>query len=86
MRDTEQDASSAAYRSARQIGTHEELDLGVQYSGMKNMTLAGSIKNLLDNDMPFSQRGTLNQNGSLGFPWIYNPRGRFFQVSANYKF
>lgn len=86
MRDTEQDASTAAYRNARRIGTHEELDLGVQYSGLKNMTLAGSVKNLLDNSVPYSQRGTLNQNGSLGFPWIYNPRGRFFQVSANYKF
>jgi iron complex outermembrane recepter protein len=74
MRDTEQDTSTAAYRNARHIGTHEELDLG------------GSIKNLLDNDVPYSQRGTLNQNGSLGFPWIYNPRGRFFQVSASYKF
>ncbi len=86
MRDTEQDASTAAYRNARNVGAHEELDLGVQYSGMKNMTLAGSIKNLLDNDVPYSQRGTLNQNGSLGFPWIYSPRGRYFQVSANYKF
>jgi iron complex outermembrane recepter protein len=86
MRDTEQDTNTAAYRSARNIGTHDEVDLGVQYSGMKNLTLAGSIKNLLDNEPPFSQRGTLNQNGSLGFPWIYSPRGRFFQLSANYKF
>ena len=86
MRDTEQDASTAAYRNARNIGAHEEVDLGVQYSGLQNLTLAGSIKNLLDNSVPYSQRGTVNQNGSLGFPSIYSPRGRFFQVSANYKF
>jgi iron complex outermembrane receptor protein len=86
MRDTQQEVGSAAHRNARNIGAHEEVDLGVQYSGMKDLTLAGSIKNLLDNDVPFSQRGTLNQNGSLGFPWIYSPRGRFFQLSANYKF
>ena len=86
MRDTEQDTDAAAYRSARNIGAHDEVDLGVQYSGMKNLTLAGNIKNLLDNEPPFSQRGALNQNGSLGFPWIYSPRGRFFQISANYKF
>jgi iron complex outermembrane recepter protein len=86
MRDTEQAASTAAYRNARNVGAHEEVDLGVQYSGLKNLTLAGSIKNLLDNSVPFSQRGSLNQNGSLGFPLIYSPRGRFFQVSANYKF
>jgi iron complex outermembrane recepter protein len=86
MRDTEQAVSTAAYRNARNVGAHEEVDFGVQYSGLKDLTLAGSIKNLLDNSVPFSQRGSLNQNGSLGFPLIYSPRGRFFQVSANYKF
>jgi iron complex outermembrane recepter protein len=86
MRDTQQEVGSAAHGSARNIGAHEEIDLGVQYSGWKDLTLAGSIKNLLDNDVPFSQRGTLNQNGSLGFPLLYSPRGRFFQLSANYKF
>jgi iron complex outermembrane recepter protein len=86
MKDTEQEIGSTAHRNARRIGAHEELDLGVQYSGVANLTLAGSIKNLLDNNMPFSQRATLNQNGAIGFPWIYNPRGRFFQISANYAF
>jgi iron complex outermembrane receptor protein len=86
MRDTQQAFGTAAYGNARDIGTHEEVDLGVQYSGIRNLTLSGSIKNLLDRDVPFSQRGTLNQNGSLGFPWIYSPRGRFFQVAANYAF
>lgn len=86
MRDTEQAKGTAAHAAARRIGGHEEVDLGLQYAGVKNLTLGASIKNLLDNDVPFSQRGTLNQNGSLGFPWIYSPRGRFFQVSANYKF
>ncbi len=86
MRDTEQDAGSTAYARARDIGAHEELDLGLQYTGIQNLTLSGSIKNLLDNSVPYSQRGTLNQNGSLGFPWLYNPRGRFFQASVGYAF
>jgi iron complex outermembrane recepter protein len=86
MRDTQQNVGSAAWAAARDVGAHEELDLNVQYTGVKNLTLSGSIKNLLDNDVPFSQRGTLNQNGSLGFPFIYSPRGRFFQVTANYSF
>jgi iron complex outermembrane recepter protein len=86
MRDTDQEIGSAAFNAARSIGAHEEVDLGVQYSGMPNLTLAGSIKNLLDNSVPFSARGSQNQYGSLGFPYIYSPRGRFFQVSANYAF
>jgi iron complex outermembrane recepter protein len=86
MRDTEQAIGSANHAAARKIGTHEELDVRLQYTGIKNLTLAGSVKNLLDNNVPFSQRGTLNQNGSLGFPWIYSPRGRFFQVTASYQF
>lgn len=70
----------------RRIKAHEELDLVVQYAGVKNLELTGTVRNLLDNMPPFSQRGTLNQYGSLGFPWIYSPRGRFFAFSANYKF
>ena len=70
----------------RVIKAHEEVDLVVQYSGMKNLAFTGTVRNLLDNAPPFAQRGTLNQYGSLGFPWIYSPRGRFFALSANYKF
>jgi iron complex outermembrane receptor protein len=86
QKDTQQPIGSAAHAAARRIGAHEELDVLVQYTGIANLTLAGAVKNLLDNDVPFSTRGTLNQNGSLGFPWIVNPRGRFFQISANYAF
>jgi iron complex outermembrane recepter protein len=86
MRDTDQEVGSTAYRAARDIGTHEELDLGVQYTGIHNLTLSGYVKNLANRAVPFSQTGTFNQFGSLGFPFIYSPRGRFFQVSANYKF
>lgn len=70
----------------RRIKAHEELDLVVQYTGIKQLQLTGTVRNLLDNMPPFATRGTLNQYGSLGFPWIYSPRGRFFALSANYKF
>jgi iron complex outermembrane recepter protein len=86
MRDTEQASGTTAWRNARFIGAHEELDLSVQYAGIKNLTLSGVVKNLLDNGPPYSQRGTLNQNGSIGFPSLYSPRGRFFQFTANYRF
>jgi iron complex outermembrane recepter protein len=86
MRDTQQGVGTAAWRAARNINPHEELDINVQYTGLKNLTLSGAVKNLLDRSPPYSQRGSLNQNGSLGFPWIYSPRGRFYQVAANYAF
>lgn len=70
----------------RVIHAHEELDLVVQYTGIKQLQLTGTVRNLLDNMPPFATRGTLNQYGSLGFPWIYSPRGRFFALTANYKF
>ena len=86
MRDTDQEFGSAAFNRARVINSHEELDLGFQYSGIKNMTVSGNVKNLFDRLPPFSAKGTENQYGSLGFPWIYSPRGRYFQLAANYKF
>lgn len=86
MRDTDQEIGSAAHKAARMIGTFEQFDLGVQYSGIKNLTLNGMVKNLFDRMPPYSQRGTTNQYGSLGFPYLYSPRGRFFQMSATYQF
>lgn len=86
MRDTNQEFGSAAYKAAREINSHEELDVGFQYTGIKGLTIGGNVKNLLDRSPPFSAKGAANQYGSLGFPYMYSPRGRFFQMSANYKF
>ena len=86
MRDTDQEFGSKAFNSARVINSHDELDLGFQYSGIKNMTLSGNVKNLFDRMPPFSAKGAANQYGSLGFPYMYSPRGRYFQLAANYKF
>jgi iron complex outermembrane receptor protein len=86
MKDTDEPGGTAANQNARTIGAHEELDVGVQYTGFKNLLLGLQVKNILDNDVPYSNEGTQNQYGSLGFPWIYSPRGRFFQFTANYKF
>ena len=86
MRDTDQEFGSAAYNRARDINSHEELDVGFQYAGIRNLTVSGNVKNLLDSAPPFSAKGSTNQYGSLGFPYIYSPRGRFFQLAVNYKF
>ena len=72
--------------TTRRISAYEELDLQVQFTGVKSLTLTGTVKNLLDQTPPYSNSGAQNQYGSLGFPWIYSPRGRFFSIAANYKF
>ena len=58
----------------------------MQFTGIKNLTLGAQVKNLLNRQPPYSNEGTQNQYGSLGFPWLYSPRGRFFSFTANYKF
>ena len=72
--------------NTRIIAIHEEVDLQVQFTGVKALTLTGIVKNLLDHAPPYSNKGAGNQYGSLGFPWIYSPRGRFFGFTANYAF
>jgi iron complex outermembrane receptor protein len=86
MKDSDQPAGEAENITARTIDAYEEVDVGVQYTGIKNLTLGAQIKNVFDRQPPYSNEGTQNQYGSLGFPWIYSPRGRFFQFVANYKF
>jgi len=72
--------------TTRETGVHDEMDLLVQYTGIKSLTLSGSVRNLFDRLPPYSNTGAQNQYGSLGFPWIFSPRGRFMAVTANYKF
>ncbi len=86
MKDSDQPADSIEEVTAREIDGYDEIDATVQYTGLKSMTLTGGIKNIFDRQPPFSNEGTQNQYGSLGFPWIYSPRGRFFFASVNYKF
>ncbi|HEX2541857.1 MAG TPA: TonB-dependent receptor [Caldimonas sp.] len=86
MKDTDQPKGELEYETARTIGSYTEVDGLVQYTGFKGLTLTGGVKNIFDRMPPYSNEGTQNQYGSLGFPWIYSPRGRFFFVQANYKF
>jgi iron complex outermembrane recepter protein len=61
------------------------LDLGMQYSGIKDLTLGLTIQNLLDEGPPLNARGIAG--GFTPFNSTYhNPIGRYFTVSARYKF
>jgi iron complex outermembrane receptor protein len=70
----------------RFIPAHSELDLVGQYTGFKNLTITGRIKNALDKMPPYSDMGTLGQYGSGGFAQLYSPRGRYLYLGLNYKF
>jgi iron complex outermembrane recepter protein len=81
------DESFPIANGTRRVGSHEELDLSVQYAGIKNFEISGGIKNALDNMPPFSlQNASDNQYSQMGFAELYTSRGRFFYISAKYTF
>lgn len=71
----------------RKVRAHDELDVTVSWEGIKNLKLSGAIKNVLDAMPPFSAQNAASNNYSqMGFAEMYNVRGRFFQVGAEYSF
>nr|WP_223827224.1 TonB-dependent receptor [Undibacterium oligocarboniphilum] len=69
------------------VKPYSVFNLSVSYSGIKNMTLIGGIKNLLNTDPPFAI--TYDSNTGAGSSWeprVADPRGRSFTLMANYKF
>jgi iron complex outermembrane recepter protein len=83
--DTDEPSSITA--TTRRVPNHEELDLQVQYSGIKNLELGFGIKNALDNAPPFSNQNASDNNYSQqGFAELYTSRGRFVYVSLKYAF
>ena len=72
---------------ARHVGTNEQWDISLAYTGFKNWRLAGGIINLWDKTPPFSATNLLNnQYSSEGFAELYSARCRFFHVEATYTF
>ena len=71
----------------RKVGSYTEMDIQGQYTGWKSLTLTGGIRNLFDR-MPAARNQNLSDNTytQQGFAELYNVRGRFYYVSANYKF
>lgn len=69
------------------VGTFEEADLLVQYSGFKSLELSLGVKNLLDRMPPLSlTNASSNSYTQMGFAEIYSNRGRYIYVSAKYTF
>ena len=61
-------------------------DLTVAYSGIRNLTLMAGVKNLFNEDPPFTAHATDFVSGAGWDPRVADPRGRSFLLSATYKF
>jgi iron complex outermembrane receptor protein len=65
----------------------EIFNASVSYSGIKNLTLVAGIKNLFNQDPPFSY--TYDDNTGAGGAWeprVADPRGRAYTFLVRYKF
>ena len=69
-----------------EIDAYIVYDLTVTYTGIRNLTLMAGIKNLLDEDPPFTAHATDFVSGAGWDPRVADPRGRAFLLSATYKF
>ncbi|WP_088287095.1 TonB-dependent receptor [Ideonella sp. A 288] len=68
------------------VGSYVTYDLSATYTGIKNLTLTGGIKNLLDTDPPFTAHNLDFAAGAGWDPRVADPRGRAFTLRASYRF
>ncbi|AKU22285.1 TonB-dependent receptor [Massilia sp. NR 4-1] len=61
-------------------------DVNYAYTGIKNLTLAFNIKNLFDTKAPYDVRYGTTTNFQGYNTQLHNGMGRYFRMSANYKF
>ncbi len=69
------------------VDSYTTYNLGLTYNGIKNLTLIGMVKNVLDTDPPFAI--TYDSNFGSGSSWeprVADPRGRAFVLTAQYRF
>jgi iron complex outermembrane recepter protein len=64
------------------LGNFDTYDLSFVFTGVKNLRLAATVKNVMDKQPPFSN----NDTRTLGFSQLDEIRGRYFTLSANYTF
>jgi iron complex outermembrane receptor protein len=61
-------------------------NLSVNYTGFRNITLTGGIKNLLNTDPPFTAHNVDFAAGAGWDPRVADPRGRAYTARVSYKF
>ena len=69
------------------VSPYETFNLSVGFAGIKNMTVTAGVKNLFNEDPPFSV--TYDTNTGAGSSWeprVADPRGRSYTLRVEYKF
>jgi iron complex outermembrane recepter protein len=69
------------------VAPYSTYGLSVTYRGIKNITVIAGVKNILDEDPPFS--ATYDTNTGAGSSWeprVADPRGRSYTLRVDYKF
>jgi len=69
------------------VDSYTTYNLSATYTGIKNLSITGLVKNLFDQDPPFAI--TYDSNGGSGSSWeprVADPRGRAFVLNLEYKF
>ncbi|MES2692425.1 MAG: TonB-dependent receptor [Verrucomicrobiota bacterium] len=69
------------------VSPYSTYGMSVTYRGIKNITVIAGVKNIFDEDPPFS--ATYDTNTGAGSSWeprIADPRGRSYTLRVDYKF
>jgi iron complex outermembrane receptor protein len=77
---------TSATAPPRKVGVYELYDLQARYSGFRNLELRVGIRNLFDNDPPYSNAGGQTSFQGGYDPAYADPRGRFYYAGLTYKF
>ncbi len=69
------------------VDAYTTYNWSLTYSGIKNLTVTGTVKNLLDKDPPFAITYSSDfGSGSSWEPRVADPRGRAFVLNVQYTF
>ena len=68
------------------VDSYTVYNVSATYTGIKNLTLTAGIKNLFDQDPPFTAHNLDFAAGAGWDPRVADPRGRAYTLRLNYKF
>jgi iron complex outermembrane receptor protein len=74
------------FNNGCRVSSWDTFDLGVTWSGIKNLKIGALVRNVTDKAAPYDPNND-TEGGALGFnPTFHNPYGRYLQLSLTYKF
>jgi iron complex outermembrane receptor protein len=70
--------------TGRTVGTYSPIGLNAAYTGIRNLTLTLGVKNVFDNDPPYTRQ---SQSFQVGYdPSLADPTGRFWYAGVRFRF